>query len=475
MKSEQPRPAEASGDDSSTGLLRRLGLFDCTMIVMGTIIGAGVFQTPAAIAGHMGSLGGILGLWIAGGVIAMCGALVFAELGSLFPRAGGQYVFLREGFGRFIGFQFGWLLLAAINSGAIAYVANVFVDHLQALLAYAGRDPQWSENGRRLVALSGIFGLALINMRGVRLGASVQNAAMLAKIAGIATIIVLGALVAAGTMTPSAPPSTATHAWSWAGVGASMLGVVFTYGGWQNVTAVAGEVRDPARTIPRGILIGTLAVIGLYIAMNAALIAILGVEGVASSKTPAAAAAGRAVAWGEPVVAALVMISTAAIAQALLFVTPRIYYAMALDGIFFRAAAYLHPRWRTPIVAIALQAGFGSLHLCLGSTLDLLQMTTIVDFSFFALCGLALFRFRATLPDAPRGYRAWGYPWLPALFTLASLAIVVNAMFNAERLAVVRAATMVGIGVVLYAFWSRRGKHTAATSNDPNARRRSVG
>jgi APA family basic amino acid/polyamine antiporter len=455
LNSQDPKTGTARGEPSPGGLLRRLGLFDCTMIVMGTIIGAGVFQTPSPIAAQMGSLWGILGLWIAGGVIAMCGALVFAELGSLLPRAGGQYIFLREGFGRFVAFLFGWLLLAAINSAAIAYVANVFVDHLQALLAYGGRDPAWSQLGRRVVAALGIVGLALVNIRGVRFGASVQNVAMLAKISGIITIVVLGGLVWAGTLTPSAPATTATHDWTWAGLGASLLGVVFTYGGWQNVTAVAGEVRDPERTIPRGILIGTVLVIGLYLAMNAALVAILGVEGVAATATPAATAAGRAVAWGEPLVAALVMISTAAIAQALLFVTPRIYYAMALDGVFFRAAAHLHPRWRTPIVAIGLQAGFSLLHLCTGSKPDLLEMTTIVDFSFFVLCGLALFRFRRTMPDAPRAYKAFGYPWLPALFTLGSAAVVINGVFNAQRLAVYRAAGIVALGVLLFAFWAR--------------------
>ncbi len=451
-------PDGARAQAAPGGLLRNLGLFDCTMIVMGTIIGAGVFKTPSSIAAQMGSLWGVLGIWILGGAIAMCGALVFAELGSLFPRAGGQYVFLREGFGRFIAFLFGWLLLTAINSGAIAFVTLVFVDHLESLLAFAGHPVSWSDIQVRLLATLGLVLLALINMRGVRLGATVQNVAMISKISGIALIIVLGALVAAGISAPSQPPTAAAHDWTWAGFGASLLGVVFTYGGWQNVTAVAGEVRDPARTIPRGILIGTVCVIGLYIAMNAALIAILGVEGVAGTKTPAALAAGRIVAWGEPVVAALVMISTLAIAQALLFVTPRIYYAMALDGVFFKSAAYLHPRWRTPVIAIALQCGFSVLHLFLGQSLDLMQMTTIADFMFFVLCGVALFVFRAKLPDAPRAYRAFGYPFLPAVFTLASAAVVVSAVLNAERVAVWRAGGMLALGVAMFAVWNSRSR-----------------
>ena len=462
MKSVERNSSEARSERSSGGLLQSLGLFDCTMIVMGTIIGAGVFNTPKAIAAQMGSLWGVLGIWILGGGFAMCGALVFAELGARFPRAGGQYVFLREGLGRFVAFQFGWLLLSAINSGAIAYVANVFVHHLQALLVFAGRDPGWTQSQQRYVALTGIVVLALINMRGVRLGATVQNVAMLTKIAGIAMIIVLGALVAFGLFAPSAPRTTVEHGWGWSGFGASLLAVAFTYGGFQNVTAVAGEVRNPARTIPLGILIGTVLVIALYVAMNASLITILGVEGVATTNTPAAAAAGRVVAWGEPIVEGLVMISTLAITQALLFVTPRIYYAMALDGLFLPPAAYLHPRWRTPIVAIALQAGFSILHLFLGQTLSLLEMTELVDATFFVLCGVSLFVFRARSPGVTPGYRCWGYPWIPICFILAALAAVISGLFAATREAVAHAGAMFVAGIALYfcfaaaSAWRRR-------------------
>lgn len=460
MDRETPPPSSSANPPAEAGLLRRLGLFDCTMIVMGTIIGAGVFNAPHSIAQAMGSPGAVLMLWVVGGAIALSGALVFAELGTLFPRAGGQYVFLREAFGRPAAFFFGWLLLAAINSGAIAYVANVFVDHLQALLRFGGAQVDWSAAQRRGIALAGIVALAAINVRGVRVGATFQNVAMLAKIAGILAIVGLGAAVAVGATEPSIAPSTATHAWSWSGMFASLLGVVFTYGGWQNVTAVAGEVREPARTIPRAILIGTLAVIGLYLAMNAALIAILGVEGIASTRTPAATAAGRVLSIGEPALAALVMLSTLAIAQALLFVTPRIYYAMAKDGAFFAAAGYLHPRWRTPVVAIGLQAAFGSLHLFLGQDLDLLQMTTIVDFAFFGLCGAALFVFRRRLPNAERAYRAVGYPWVPAAFTAACAVIVISALRAAEPVAVMRAGAMVLIGAAIYA-WQARGARRA--------------
>jgi len=424
-------------------------LFDCTMIVMGTIIGAGVFNTPRSIATQMGSVWGVLGIWLFGGVFALCGALVFAELGARFPRAGGQYLFLREGLGRFVAFMFGWLLLSAINSGAIAYVVNVFVHHLE--LALAGSEV-WSETRRRSIAVTAIVVLALINMRGVRLGATVQNVAMLAKIAGIALIVVLGGLVVAGLLAPSAPRTTAEHGATWGGFGASLLAVAFTFGGFQNVTAVAGEARNPTRTIPLAILIGTVCVCALYLALNASLIAILGVEGVAGTReTPVATAAGRVVAWGEPVVAGLVMVSTLAITQALLFVTPRIYYAMALDGLFLRPAAYLHPRWRTPVVAIALQASFSTLHVFLGETLSLLEMTELVDATFFVLCGVALFVFRARGQESPVGYRSWGYPWIPILFILGASTAVISGMVGATREAVEHAAWMVATGVVLYA------------------------
>ncbi len=448
-----------STDPGGGGLRRVLGPFDATMMVMGCIIGAGIFRTPMHVAEGMGSAGGILGLWLLGGVLAMCGAFVFAELAGMLPQAGGQYVFLREAYGRFVAFLFGWLLLAAINSGAIAFIATVFADHLDALLA--GLDPGLALSGtaRRAVAIAVVVGLTVVNALGVRLGATLQNAAMVAKLAGLLVVVALGAAVAAGLADAAEVESTAAPpAFSWHGLGAGVLAVVFSYGGWQNVAAVASEVRDPARTLPRAILLGTTGVILLYVALNAALLAVLGPAGLAATATPAAEAAGRVVAGGEELVAGLVVLSTFAIAQVLLLVTPRIYYAMARDGVFLRAAGYVSPRRGTPVVAIALQGGMAIVHLSTGSALDLLQMTVIFDWVFFALSGVALFVLRRRRPDAARPYRALGYPWLPGVFVLVAVTIVVQSLFTAQAVAVLRSGGVLAVGLVLYAHWTRRAR-----------------
>jgi APA family basic amino acid/polyamine antiporter len=462
-----------------------LGLFDVTMIVMGCIIGAGVFRTPSLIAEKVGSFGGILGVWGLGGVIAITGAFVFAELAAMFPRTGGQYVFVKEPFGRFPAFLFGWLLLAAIVSNAIAFVATVFADHFEVVLgrfrggasfAALGRpvagfldlfrfDPQAppvtpETAGRKVIAALLIGSFTLLNLRSMRLSATVQNVAMIAKILGILTVIALGIVVVArGEAFPDAAPTTGRELGSAGGFGAftgALFLAMFTYGGWQNVAAVGSEVCQPQRTLPVGILLGTVAVIALYLLLNAALVAILGVQGVAASRTPTADAAGRVVPNGETFVAALVMTSTFAITQVLLFVTPRIYFAMAKDGLFFRAIGRVHPRFGTPAVAILLQGAFALIHLVLGSALDLLNLATLFDWLGFSLCGLGLFVLRRSRPDSLRPYRATGYPWLPGLFLVLSLYVFFAHLRYAEAAALKRGAVVFAAGLGLYASFALR-------------------
>ena len=435
-----------------------LGPFDVTMIVMGSIIGAGIFFTPSRIAAQAGSLGGILLLWCLGGVFALSGALVFAELGAMLPRAGGQYVFIREGFGRFVAFLFGWILLTAIISPAVAFVAGVFTDHLERVWAAASPGVRFSPGVKRGTSIALILALAALNARGLRLGATVQNLSMLAKIAGILLIVALGACAAAGLVEPTAtaPVEGAVEAWSPGGMGAALLGAVFSFGGWQNVTAVASEVRAPQRSLPLGILAGTTGVILLYLGLNVALVALLGVDGLAASSTPVAAAAGAVLDFGEPLVAGLVVLSTFAIMQALLMVAPRIFYAMSLDGLFFRSASWVHPRWRTPVVAIILLALLSAAHVLAADGLQgALEITTLADSVFFALSGAALIVLRVRRPDAERPYRAPGYPILPLVFTLFCAGIVVNAVFNARTSGVILVGVLFASGTLLYGWWRR--------------------
>jgi len=491
-----------------------LGLFDVTMIVMGCIIGAGCFANPAAVAAQVKTGGWIFAVWGLGGVIALTGALVFAELAAMFPRCGGQYVFVREPFGRFPAFMFGWLLLAAIVSNAIAWVGRIFAKHL-ALVIDAARDVEsgaslaalgesvrallapitdgmthacnWPGDlgaagplGEKTIAFLLIVGFAWLNVRGLRLGATVQNIAMVAKIAGILGVVALGAWwwlsgdapAAVGAATDAAPESTGASTVGAAASGitltafnAALFKAMFTYGGWQNVAAVGGEVKDARRTLPLGILLGTVGVIVLYLSLNGALLAVLGADGLAASTTPTADAAGKVLPHGELLVAALVMTSTFAITQALLMVTPRIYCEMARDGLFPAAIGRLHSRFGTPALAISLQAIAAIVHLALGDLLDLLDMTTFFDWLGFTLCALGLFVLRVTRPDLPRPYKAWGYPWVPGLFLLLSIWVFGSHFRSAAPLAMERSAWVFGLGVVVYAVfeWRRR----AAVSRPP--------
>jgi APA family basic amino acid/polyamine antiporter len=302
--------------------------------------------------------------------------------------------------------------------------------------------------------------LTALNVRGVRLGAVTQNLIMVTKIAGMVGVILLGFWAAFRGTEPELPAVTTVApggSLALGAAGAALLSVVFSYGGFQNVSAAAAEIKNPQRTVPLSILVGTVGVIALYVALNWSLVTILGVEGVARSATPVADAAGAVLPQGRFWVALLILCSTFGITQVLLMVTPRIYYAMSRDGLFFPAVGAVHPRYGTPHVAIALQAGFSILHLFLGEHLNLLQVTTLLDWVFFGLCGVAFFRLRWTAPELPRPYRAFGYPVLPACFLLLCVTIVVNAVLNAERVAVWRAGVIAAVGVVLFLVSQRSG------------------
>lgn len=430
------------------------------MLVMGSIVGAGIFNRPSAVAAAMGSTPGIFALWILGGVFAFTGAIVFAELGGLLPHAGGQYVFVREAYGRFAAFMFGWVLLVGISSSALAFVAGVFAEHVEILtrdlagVVYA--DPRMY----RVLALALIVFVSALNALGVRLAAAVQNISMLTKIAGLAAIVILGALVGArlvdARVAEVAAP-VASLGWSWSTAGVALLSVTFAYGGWQNVAAVSGEIVQPERTLPLGILFGTIGVIALYLAFNAALIAILGVEGLARTSTPTVDAARAVFAGGGTLVAGLVVISTFAFVQGLSMLAPRIYFAMARDGVFFSAAGRVHPRWKTPALAIAVQGLIGAVHVWFGGEElgELVEVCTLCDLVFFASCGFALFVLRRKLPDAPRPYRALWYPWLPAVFAAGSTVIAAQGFYNAKASVALTGAALFALGIALYVVWNR--------------------
>ncbi|MBI4605319.1 MAG: APC family permease [Planctomycetes bacterium] len=447
--------------NSERGLRPALNVTDTMLLVMGGIVGAGIFFSPHRVAEAQPGLGGILVTWLLGGLIAMTGAFVFAELGGLFPHTGGQYVYLREAYGKDLAFLYGWNLLAMVSSGAIAVVAGVCLFNLDLVLqlvAGRGEGRVLGPHGQAISGTALILVLAALNVRGVKLGARVHNAFMVLKVAGLLLVIALGAWSLSGGGGASAPSGLAAGPWTVvpAALAPALLAALFSYGGWQNVASVAGEVRDAPRVLPRAIVLGTSAVIALYLGVNLSVAEILGVEGLGATRTPVADAAGAVLgAWGRTVIAGVVVVSTVGITHALLIMPPRIYYAMAHDGTFLRACGRSHARWATPHAAILLQAAFAAAHFLAATYLTeayrydletVLESIVFVDWISFALAGGAYFLFRRRLRDAPRPYRAPLHPWVPLVFLVTSAAVVVETVRVLEpgRLAVPAAVLAAG-------------------------------
>jgi len=430
---------------------RRLGFFDATMVVLGGIIGAGIFYNPARVAAELGDPGSILLVWAIGGAIALTGAISYAELGGLLPRVGGPYAFLREAFGPLVAFLYGWMLFAIIITGALAALALVFAGALGTLVPL-------SDAEQKLVAVALLLTLTAVNALGVRFGSWVQDVFTLLKVAAVLFLIAGGGLVlAGGGNRVEAPPPPGTGSWvlGWAG---ALVFVIFAYGGWQNVLNIAPEVKEPARNLPLSVLLGTACVIVLYLLVNGAYLAALSPGAMAASKQVAVdagtAAYGRA---GRVLVALAVMASTLGFVNTAVLVAPRVYFAMAADGVFFERAAQLHPRFRTPVFALALQAVWAAALVYWNTIRDLLDHVVFADWIFFTLTGLSLFVLRRKLPDAPRPYRAWGHPWIPALFVFAAAGVFLSAVISSGWRSVYGVGAL-GLGVVAYLFWRHRLK-----------------
>ncbi|MCZ6689134.1 MAG: APC family permease [Planctomycetota bacterium] len=451
-------PSEQNPGDS---LRRELRPLDVTMLVMGGIIGAGIFFTPQKVASLQPSLLGISLAWGIGGVLALTGALVYAELGGLFPRTGGQYVFLREAFGRNVAFFYGWNLLVLVSSGAMAIVCGICVEHLDVVFGHAVGDPTrpylplWA---RVTLSAGLIVALVGLNVRGVRLGANIHNVIMIIKVTCVLFVIVLGVVwwfspeSAAGAGAQA--PAKMAEGVQWRALVPAMLAVLFSYGGWESVTSVGGEIRDGGRVLPRAILVGTISVIALYVGINISLVGILGVEDLAGAETPVAAAAGRVLGTGgEILVASMIVVSTLGILHALMIMVPRVFYAMARDGVFFEACGRTHPTRGTPHVAILLFGGFSLLHMVVASFItdigQLLEAAIFVDWIFFALIGGSYFVFRWRRPDVERPFRAPFHPFAALTFVGLSVAIVLGSLWGLPPERLLIPAVALGSGMLV--------------------------
>lgn len=429
-------------------LARKLGPLDATMIVVSGIIGSGIFINPYVVAQKVETPFLILGVWIAGGVIALCGAFVFAELGTVLPRAGGQYAFFREAFHPLVGFLHGWALLLIIQSGATAAVAVACGQYIARL---AGLPPEMATR----IAIAILVALVVFHSCGIKPGAVLINVITIGKTLAIA-VLVVGAFTLADRSGVSLGPLVPPRLHGLGLVSAFFAGLVpamFAYGGWQNANFVVEEMRDPERNLPRAILFGVAIVITVYVAANVAYVHVLSAPVLAATPTPAAALATEVIgARGADVLSVLVIVSTFGFLNLALMTAPRVYYAMARDGLFFAAVARVSPRTHVPVAAITTQ---GVLAACfaLSNTYDrLLGYAVFADWIFFALAGVALIVFRRTRPDAPRPYRTPLYPVVPLVFVVAGLGIVANTFIDDPVNAVI-GSIILAIGVPVFFLW----------------------
>lgn len=447
---------------AAPSLSRRLNTFDATLIVMGGIIGSAIFVTPATVAQRVHSSSLILGAWAFGGLIALIGGFIFAELAWRRPELGGLYAYVRDAFHPVVAFMYGWTALLVSQSGGMAAAAVTFALYFGPLTRLHA--PSWEVATAMLVVFSAI------NCLGVREGGNTQNLFMLAKIVAIVAIVAVGFFVAPAAPLAALPLAHPPTTQLLALFGTALIPVLFAYDGWQTASFMSAELKDPMRSLQRGMAWGVIAVIALYLAINVACVRVLGPAGLAATNTPASdiarIALGRV---GEGTVSAVVAISTLGFLSNQILVSPRIYYAMAHDGLFFKQIAWLHPKTRAPIVAIALQGVIAMVIALSGKYDKILNYVTCIDFIFFALAAAALFVFRARAARAQTpatGIRVPGHPWSTAFFCVVSIAVVIDTCV------VFPSDTLIGIGILIsavpvYYIWRR---FTAQSGNNVPAR-----
>jgi len=438
----EPDLISTASSAAPQGLRAGLSLHDAAAIVAGDMIGSGIFIVSADIVRHVGSPAALLGVWIVSGLMTVAGALAYGELAAMMPEAGGQYVYLREAYGGLWAFLYGWTLLLVIQTGTIAAVAVAFARFGGVIWPALG-SKLWigiggvGLSGERLGAIAVIALLTAANLRGLNLGRIVQNSFTVAKLLSLLLITVVGCIIApnaaariANFGSPAAFFGSGGSLGFAAAFGAAMVGGLFSADAWATVTFTASEVRDPRRDVPLSLAIGTGAVILLYCLTNLAYLFQLPAPAIAHAPGDRVAAAAMQVVWGHPgatLTAVLVMISTFGCANGLILTGARVVYAMARDGVLFRAAGQLNLA-RVPSVALVIQGLWAAILTLSGTYSELLDYVIFAQLGFYVLTVGAVFVLRATRPAVPRPYRAWGYPYLPAAYIVAALALMLDLL-----------------------------------------------
>ncbi len=450
--------------DGGPGLRRALGAWDGASITIGAVLGTAIFLTPSDIARALPHAGLILSVWIAGGLLTLAGALTYAEMGAMFPRAGGMYHFLKEAYGPLAGFLFGWASFLVVMSGGVAALGAGFGEYLGGFLPFFSTKHvlfsvplggwTWAVNGGQLAGLLAIGILTAVNLPGVEEGAWVQNLVTIVKVGSLAFLAVVGFFAQARAR----PDFTAALPGGFlAAFGVAMIAVLWAYDGWYCFALSAGEVQDPGRNVPRGLILGTIALILIYGVTNLVYLRALPLPVMAGSERVGEAAV-RAL-YGPAaarLAAVAILISIFGCLSANILTCSRIYQPMAADGLFFRALARIHPRTHVPAASLIAQGMWSSVLVLSGTFEQLYTYVIFIEVLFFVLTGLALYVLRRKRPDAPRPYRTWGYPWVPALFVAASFVLMLNTLREKPVQSLWGLGLLI-LGLPAYLLWRRRG------------------
>ena len=441
-------------------LARELGLFDTINIVIGTIIGSGIFLVPSEIARAVHTPGWMLGVWVIGGVLSMLGALSLAELGAAIPDAGGIYSFITRAFGRLWGFLCGWMLFTVATSGSIATLAAAFPIYLGAFIPL-------NPTTAKVAGVVAIVVLTWINAIGVKNGARVGNVLTALKVGGLVIMVAVifllpGPTKEAAAATAAAAPQLPAGPVPMAAVGVALVAVLWAYEGWHDVSFTAGEIRDPQKNFPRAAIGGVAIVITLYLLANLAYLSVLSPAEIAATDKVALLAMTRVTGeWGGKLMTAAILCSMLGAMNALILAGPRAYYQMAKDKLFFDRVSRVHPRWRTPVEALIFQGLWSTfLVLFIGGFSQLFTYVIFGGWIFYALAVLSVIALRKKEPGLHRPFRVPGYPVVPILFALTAFAIVVNTLVETPREALYGLA-FIALGIPVYYVqlaWRRRAQ-----------------
>jgi APA family basic amino acid/polyamine antiporter len=434
-----------------TELRKDLRLYGLTMVAIGSCLGSGIFLTPAQIAGYLPSPLWIMLVWALGGVVTLTGALTFAELGSMFPQAGGVYVYLKEAYHDLFGFLYGWAYLLVITSGANAALSIACAYYLAFIIPL-------NETGIKVTAVGALFVVTIINILRVRAAEIFANVFTGLKLLGIAAIVVIGLAWGKAKVNLLCGSADVSPTGLTSALGLAFIGVLWSYGGWQHASYVAGEARDAKHTIPKAMIIGAVVVSVVYLLANAAYLYLLPIDEIAGSNSIAADAISTLIPFGGVLIALLIAISTFGTLGIYTLSAPRIYYAMSRDGLFFNSLAKVHPRFRTPVNAILAQSTWAVVLLLFWGTFeDLITYVVFTDWIFFGLTAAGIFVFRHTRKDALRPYKTLGYPVVPAIFIVITALFVLNSLIE-KPVHAWAGLILMGLALPVFLFFRKKKK-----------------